>query len=80
MISPSEEKWPIFLYSYRYKGKEWGFELPAEGFEDAQSRLAAIHYNGKLDGKLEGAIPASVPAAGLWVRLIVFVRNLFEKS
>jgi len=76
MVSPSKEKWPMFTYSYRYKGAEWGFELPAEDFKDAQARLAAIHFNGKLDGKLGGTIPASIPAAGLLTRAIVFIRNL----
>lgn len=74
MISPSK-KWPMFTYSYRYKGSEWSFDIPAEDFEDAQARLAAIHFNGKLEGRLEGTIPASIPAAGLLTRAIVFIRN-----
>jgi len=76
MFSPSEAKWPIFTFSYRYKGSDWGFELPAEDFEDAKARLAAIYFSGKLDGRLGGTIPASIPGASLWVRMIVFVRNL----
>ena len=77
MTSPFEKKWPTFTYSYRHKGKSWSFELPAEDVEDAQARLAAIHFSGKLDGRLGGTIPDSVPVAGLLVRAIVFLRNFF---
>lgn len=75
MTSPSD-RWPIFIFSYRYKGKSWSFEFPAEDFEDAEGRLAAIHFNGKLDGQLGATIPALIPGASLWVRTIVFFRNL----
>lgn len=75
MSTPSGKQWPIFTYSYRHKGKSWSFELPAEDSEDAQARLAAIHFSGKLEGRLGGTIPASIPAARLLVRTIVFLRN-----
>ena len=76
MTTPSDERWPIFTYSYRHKNKSWSFDLPAENFEDAKARLAAIHFSGKLEGRLGGTIPASFFAAGLLVRAIVFLRNL----
>lgn len=80
MNTPSGDKWPTFTYSYRHKGKNWSFDLPAEDFDDAEARLASIHFSGKLDGKLGGTIPASIPAAGLLVRLIVSLRNILPHS
>ena len=77
MHTPFEEKWPIYTYSYRHKGKNWSFELPAKDVEDAEARLASIHFSGKLEGRLGGTVPASIPAAGLLVRAIVFLRNSF---
>ncbi len=68
------------LCSYQYMGASWGFEIIAEGsnhddfFEDAKGRLAAIHFNGKVDGIKTYTIPVS-PSAGLFVRAIVFLRN-----
>ena len=76
MTSPSKKNWPMFTCSYRYKGSEWSFEFPAEDFEDANARLAALTLGaGKVDGILKGTIPASLPAGGLLVRAIVFLRN-----
>ena len=79
MFSPSKDNWPLFTFTYWYKGSEWSFDLPAENFDDAEARLAAIHFNGKLEGQLGGTIPASIPAAGLLVRMIVFFRNLLSR-
>ena len=58
MTSPTEEKRPTFSFSYRYKGSNWSFEFPSEDFAEAEARLAAINFNGKVEGILRGEIPA----------------------
>lgn len=72
-----EEGLRTFLGSYRYEGKEYAFDIMAQGFEDAEARLAAVKAFGKIDGRLEMVIPAG-PArtGGLLARLVVWFRNL----
>ena len=70
----SPDKSYTFLGRYNYKGRRCAFDLIATDFDDAQARLAAIALGGKIDGQLMAVIPAS-PPAGLFVRLVVFLRN-----
>jgi hypothetical protein len=58
-ITPIEDKVQIYynnyktyLCSYNYMGDEWSFELQATSIEDAQRRLMALRYNGKIDGEV----------------------------
>lgn len=85
MIKPSisGDEWPTFVCSYRHKGSRWGFEIKAENFEDAEARLASIHFNGKIDGELAGVIPvnpATVGLVGLYVKTLVWFRNLIRQE
>ena len=41
-----------YLVSYRYKGKEYSFDIEATCFEDAENRLRFIKGNGSIDGEL----------------------------
>ena len=52
-----------YLFSYPYKSAQWGFELQADSFEDAEARLKALGW-AKLDGELQAKIPAG--PAWLW--------------
>ena len=39
------------LFTYRFDGAEWGFEIMAQSPEDAKARLKALawaHYDGEL--------------------------------
>jgi hypothetical protein len=47
-----------FLFSYAYKGSQWGFEIPAKDADDARARLDAIKARGKYDGELVFQVPA----------------------
>ena len=79
----SDEKWETYLYSYRHDGKQWGFELQATSFDDAQARLAAIHFTGELDGVLGGTIPVNeATALPLLViaRTYTWIRNLWRNA
>lgn len=45
-----------YLFSYRYSGKDWSFEIKAKSAEDAKARLAIIS-KAKYDGLLVLSIP-----------------------
>lgn len=76
--SRGHDEWPTFVCTYRYKDKDWGFDIVARDFDDARQRLAALGTWGKVDGVLYGTIPAT-PASGLYVRALVFLRNLLRR-
>jgi len=80
MSDSPDKSFDTFLCSYRYKGQLCGFDIIARDFEDAEARLAAIHFNGKVDGRLKAVIPASTPASGLIVRMLVWWRNSCQRS
>lgn len=48
-----------FLASYGIDGHQFGFEIQATSFEDAQRRLDAIKAWGRIDGELQFIVPAS---------------------
>ena len=70
------DDYKIFLASYTYAGKRWGFQFSAQSFDDAEGHLSHMSY-GTVDGELMGTIPAGpVPeATGLLVCLICWARN-----
>ena len=73
-----DKKFKTYLYSYRYKGKEWGGDIMAEDFEDAQARLSAIHF-ATVEGELKATIPANPFMATILtpvMRLVVRVLNI----
>ena len=56
----TEPKFDTYLCQYEYDGKEWGFEIQAPSFEDAEARMRSIATSGKVDGKLVGVVPDAV--------------------
>lgn len=67
------------LFSYSHEGARYSFELPAESMEDAKRRVRSLLVNGcDYDGELVAKVPAYLPAAGQWVRLATWLRNLFR--
>lgn len=62
-----------FTCSYPFQGGEWGFEIKARSFKEAQARVKAIGW-GKVDGELMTVIPGYAPT---WtVRLLTWWKNL----
>jgi hypothetical protein len=49
-----------YLFSYRYEGANYAFEIPAESAEDARRRVARLQY-ATYDGELVAKVPV-VPA------------------
>ena len=65
-----------YLASYRYQGAEWCIDLQAESFEDAEARLAALRFHGRVDGELKYRAPESM---GPVVRLVTALQNLLRR-
>lgn len=64
-----------YLFSYNYNGSQYSLEIPAETLEEAKDRLSVMSF-AKYDGELVAKIPAQ-PSAGIFVRIITFMRNIF---
>ena len=65
----------LFTCSYRYKGKLWTIDLPAQSFEDAEARLSAIHFV-KIDGVIMAGIPVNpttAPVTKFLVRTATYI-------
>lgn len=76
-----DEPFRLFVCSYQYAGWEWGLELMAQGFSDAEARLAAVQ-GGKVDGELMAKIPATVGPCGTgwFVRLLTAMQNILRRG
>ena len=61
-----------YLFSYRFDGDEYGFDIVADSRDEAMARLAMIKAWAKYDGELIAAVPASL---GWLAKAIVFGRN-----
>lgn len=77
MSSSPEKGWQTFICHYMYKGSNWGFEIVAEDFDDAQARLSALGQFGKVDGIKVAVIPAAFPGAKWLVETIRLMCNFF---
>lgn len=58
-------------------GSQWSFYLAAGDFEDAEARLAAISFGGKVDGQQMCTIHCPEPASS-FVKLVILLRNFFK--
>ena len=68
-----DEGYKTFVVHYRYDGAEWGIQLPARSFEDAEARLARLAV-GTVKGELVMTLPASTgPLTGI----LCWLRNAF---
>jgi len=70
----SKAEFKTFTCSFPYEGGQWGFDIMAVDFADAQSRLKAIGW-GKVDGEVVARIPAMGGAGGIFVRIGCWWRN-----
>jgi hypothetical protein len=63
------------LFSYSLDdGSKWGFQFPAENFDDAEERLRAIRRTGVVDGQLMGTYSVRL---GPWVKFKCWCKNLW---
>lgn len=56
----SDVEFKEFCCMYQYAGADWGLEIKALDFADAERRLRAIGANGVVDGELMAVIPAQI--------------------
>lgn len=61
-----------FLFSYRFEGAEYGFDIPAKDADEAKRRLSALGL-ARYDGEIFATIP--VPAGGLILRITEWFRG-----
>ncbi len=66
-----------YLFSYRYEGAEYAFEMPAESLDDAKRRVARIQY-ATLDGELVAKVPVNSTISVLLSPLLSFFFGLFR--
>ena len=66
---------PMFLCSYRINGDEYGFEIAANDWADAERRLRAIKGNANVDGELVVKIPLPEKLGNWFVRLLGWWRG-----
>ena len=59
------------LFSYRFNGRDYAFEIPAQSAEEAKERLKSLAW-AQYDGVLVARIPAQL---GLLGRIVVAIRN-----
>lgn len=51
-----DDQYKVFVVHYRHDGAEWGIQLPANSFEDAEARLARLAH-GTVKGELVMTLP-----------------------
>jgi hypothetical protein len=61
-----------FLFSYRYQGDEYSFDIPAETQKEAEFRLKQMQ-TAKYDGEVMATVPAEL---GWLAKLVVWWKNL----
>ena len=69
-----EKKLKTYLFSYRYSGRTYCFDVVAYSLEEAKARAAAMKF-ATYDGVLAARIPAKL---GFIARCFVYFGNLFE--
>lgn len=63
-----------FLFTYRFKGSEWGISVHAADPVEAREKIKAVAL-ARYDGELMARIPAAIPGAGLLTRMIVWWKS-----
>ncbi len=73
-------QYKTFVVHYRYDGAEWGIQVPARSFEDAEARLARLAY-GTVKGELMMTLPAYTgPLAAIIIGFRNALRMLFAPN
>lgn len=55
------KKKPLYCFSFKHGGKEFGLDLPADDYDDALIMVQSLKQTASLDGQLISTIPAWVP-------------------
>lgn len=72
-----DDQYKTFVVHYRYDGAEWGIQIPARSFEDAEARLARLAY-GTVKGEVVMTLPGSTgPLAVIVTKLRNALYSLF---
>ncbi len=61
-----DDTYQKYLFSYRFEGHEYGFDIPARSPEEAKARLSAMGL-ARYDGEIKLTIP--VPGGGWLAKL-----------
>lgn len=72
---------PPFLCEYSHQGHTYSITVGGGSWDEAEHHLKSIGANGRIIGSNVSTIPVNaltLPFAGLYVRLVVFMRNLFR--
>ena len=72
---------PPFLCEYIYDGRRFSATIGGDSWEEAERHLKCIGANGRIVGSNVSSIPVNaltLPFAGIYVRLVVFFRNLLR--
>lgn len=72
----ADDPFKTFICSYPFQGGQWGFEIKARSFEEAQARVKAIGW-GKVDGELMMKLPGYLPPSA--ISLLCWWKNLWGK-
>lgn len=64
-----------FLFTYRFRGSDWGTSVFADSPEEAREKVKAMAW-ARYDGELKMRIPAAVPGAGLLSRIVALWGNM----
>lgn len=67
-----DRKMKPFCCTFNCDGSQWGFEIYADDWADAERRLTRLKQSAKIDGELHDKIPAAV---GWWVPAWVWFLN-----
>jgi hypothetical protein len=67
---------------YRYKGAQWGFDIYARDWDDAEARIAALAATAEIDGETIAEIPctrAGVRTTGTIVQAVCNAANALRR-
>lgn len=65
-MSETDDKFQKYLFSYRFEGEDYGFDIPARSPAEAKARLSAMGL-ARYDGEIKLTIP--VPGGGWLAKL-----------
>jgi len=70
-FSRSSDSYKTYLFSYRFDGADWTFEIPATSASEAKQRVGVLGL-ARYDGEVIAKVPAE---AGFLARAAAWIRN-----
>ena len=72
-VHPNSSQWKTYTCEYRFRGKLYGLEIPAQSWEEAEARLNAIAH-GEVLGELQFVIKLGwIERIWQWVRGVLSI-------